>query len=110
MKRHLALCLVGIVLVAPIANAGVTITSYKAAKAHGGREWTTMRIYINGLATAYMYANIDLEQSKRQKIYCKPELFSLMNDHLIELLDTNIADARLALPENLSVEGVLLQE
>jgi len=46
-----------------------------------------MRIYINGLATAFMYANLDLEQNKHSMLYCKPEKFALMNENLIEILD-----------------------
>jgi hypothetical protein len=72
---------------ASTTNAEVTIKSYKASKAAGGHGWATMRIYINGLATAFMYANLDLEQNKHSMLYCKPEKFALMNENLIEILD-----------------------
>jgi hypothetical protein len=91
------------------ANAEVTIKAYKASKAAGGNNWNITKIYIHGLATAFMYANIDLDQRHQPMIYCKPESFSLVEDNLLDLLDTNIADKKLALPDSFPIEGVLLQ-
>lgn len=107
MKKMLLV--LGMVLFASQANAQVTIKAYKASKAAGGNNWTITKIYIHGLAVAFMYANIDLDQRHQPMIYCKPESFSLVEDNLLELLDTNIADKRLALPDSLPIEGVLLQ-
>jgi hypothetical protein len=107
MKKFLLMIV--LLLLASQVNAGVSVKTYKASKAAGGHDWTTMKIYINGLAVAFMYANIDLDQRHQPMIYCKPEKFDLMNDHLIEILDTNIADKRLALPDYAPIEGILLQ-
>ena len=109
MNKIAMLCLLSVGLFASTANAEITIKSYKATKAAGGHNWMTMKIYIHGLATAFMYANIDLDQNHHQMIYCKPESFSFMEDNLLELLDTNIADKRLALPDYAPIEGILLQ-
>ena len=91
------------------ASAGMTVKAYKASKAAGGSNWNITKIYIHGLAVAFMYANIDLDQRHQPMIYCKPESFSLVEDNLIEILDTNIADKRLALPDYAPIEGILLQ-
>jgi hypothetical protein len=91
------LVLVGTFLFIAHANAEVTIKAYKASKAAGGHNWSTMQIYIHGLATAFMYANVDLDQRHQSMIYCKPEKVSLTEDNLIEILDTNIVDTKLAL-------------
>jgi hypothetical protein len=107
MKKTLLLA--GLLLLAAHASAEVTVKSYKASKSASGRNWTIMKIYVHGLATAFMYANIDLDENHHQMLYCKPASFSLTEDNLIEILDTNIADRKLALPDYAPIEGILLQ-
>jgi hypothetical protein len=99
------LCTVAVgLIVVPVALAQVPIKKYEQFK-----KDPSFKNYIDGVATGFLVANVELDRRKKPLLYCQPPNLAMNTEMYLSILDKKVKERESTVPADLPVELLLLE-